>query len=204
MLRNRFGQEITINESDAFVVIDMNKDMSEKDGALFIRGIEGEVGPDELIDNILEIDRLPFGYRVAVSAMYEEGHIEFETYPKHCILGSPGQAWPEKLTVFHDKADCILVKGTEEGIISMPVYAARFFFDFIRKLRKQGIKRIFCSGLAYTHCVSEAAIAFSNQGFEVYVIRNAARSVPPPNGDAVITKKKLELYGVGEIFIDSP
>jgi len=202
MLKDKFGKDLVIGRGDALAIIDMNKDLSQEGGALFIRGIKGEVTPEELIDNLVKINTFAFGYRVAVSAMYEEGHFEFEIYPKHCLEGTSGQEWPEKLLHFHDNADCLLVKGTEPGVICTPIYTCKFFFDLVRKLRERGITRIFCGGLSYTDCLGEAAIAFSVQGFEVYVVRNAARSVPPPRRDAEKMKSKLILYDVKEAYLD--
>lgn len=191
----RFG----IGPRDAFLVIDLNEDMLFESGKLFVRGLPDEPGPEELIRLILWIDQFPFGFKLAVSEMHPPGHIESRIYGEHSVKDTPGQEWPPEFRRLLKKADFRLMKGMEKEIISIPLYTSRDFFRLIPLLRRREIKRIFCAGIAYDYCLGESAIALALQGFEVFVIRDATRSVPPPNGDAAKMKKKLELYGVREI-----
>jgi nicotinamidase/pyrazinamidase len=186
---------ITIGNEDALILIDLNNDFIFPDGKLFVRGTRKEPSPEKLIEKIIKINLLPFGYRVKITAGYHAGHIEHQKFGEHAVIGTLGQDWPEELNRLF-AYDFELIKGKEEGVICSPVYTSRDYFDLIRNLRKQGIKRVFCAGLAYDHCLGESAIAFDLQDFEVFVVRDAVRSV----GDPSAMKRKFELYDVNEIF----
>lgn len=43
-----------------------------------------------------------------------------------------------------------------------------------------GVRRVFVDGLAYTHCVGWTALGLAARGFEVYLTKDATRSVPIP------------------------
>lgn len=188
-----------VNKGDAFLVIDMNQDLLYPAGRLFAGGIPGEPGPEELVERIVLLNSLPFGYRIMVSENHQPGHFEFDHYPVHAIENSAGQKWPDQLSGLYDRANFRLVKGTEEGLMSGPLYASADFFLMIRSLRYAGINRIFLAGLAYDQCLGEAAIVLSHQRFEAVIIRDAARSVPPPRGKAEIMEQILRLYGIKEV-----
>jgi nicotinamidase/pyrazinamidase len=190
---------ILVGPHDAFMVVDMNQDMLFENGKLFVRGLPGEPSPQELVRLILELDRLPFIFTFVVSDMHPPGHIESKIYREHANEGTPGQEWPAELKEMYAQADFRLIKGMEKDIVSVPLYTSQDFFRLIPLLRKYVIKRIFCAGIAYDYCLGESAIALSQQHFPVFVIRDACRSVPPPNGEADTMKKKLKLYGVTEI-----
>jgi nicotinamidase/pyrazinamidase len=190
---------IVVGPNDAFLVIDMNSDFLNPTGKLFVRGITGEPGPEELVKRILWLNNLPFGYRIMVSEMHSPDHLEFIHYPIHAIKDTGGQRWPEELLEMYDKADFRLVKGMEPEIMSAPIYAGKDFFQLIRSLRAADIKRIFIAGLAYDQCLGEAAIALSHQHFEAIIVRNATRSVPPPRGRVETMKQILRLYGIKEV-----
>lgn len=199
MTRKKTKSGFAVGSRDAFMVVDMNQDMLLESGKLFVRGLPDEIGPQKLIRLVLRINRLPFGFRFVVSEMHPPGHIESKIYREHALKGTPGQQWPDELKELYEKADFRLTKGMEKDIISVPLYTSKGFFRLIPLLRKRGIERIFSAGIAYDHCLGESAIALALQGFQVFVIRDAARSVPPPNGDAEKMKKKLELYDIVEI-----
>jgi nicotinamidase/pyrazinamidase len=198
-MKSKNAGRLNIGPNDAFMVIDLNKDALLESGKLFVRGLPGEIAPQELISLVLKINQLPFGFRFVVSDMHPPGHIEAKIYREHAVKGTSGQEWPEELKELYDSADFRLVKGMEKELVSVPLYTGKDFFLLIPLLRKSGIKRIFSAGIAYDFCLGESAIALSLQHFEVFVIRDAAPSVPPPNGSSDTMKKKLELYHVAEI-----
>jgi nicotinamidase-related amidase len=200
MKRKKDEGRFSIGPGDAFMVVDMNKDMLFENGKLFVRGLPGEPSPQELVRLILEIDRLPFIFTFVVSDMHPPGHIESRIYREHSVKGTSGQEWPDELKELFERADFHLIKGMERELISVPLYTSRDFFRLIPLLRQRGIERIFSAGIAYDHCLGESAIALALQGFKVFVIRDATRSVPPPHGKAESMEKKLKLYKVKEIF----
>lgn len=193
-------KKIVINNQDALVIIDGQNDFIEEDGALYVAGVDGELPNEEIIARIKEIFQLPFGYKTASKDKHLDRHIEHEIYGRHCARYTKGQLSHKKLRHLYQNADDVLEKGMHPAIISYSVATSPDFPDHIEIIRQKKIKRIFIVGWAFTHCVGESAIDYARQGFDVYVIRDLCRSVPPPHGDPETMIKKLELYGVKLIY----
>lgn len=189
-----------IGISDALIVIDGQFDFVDPAGALYVAGNLLEESNDEVIRNILKLAALPYGYRATTEDDHPPGHIESTIFPPHCVHMTTGQLYINPLRTLYNNADKNIPKGGDADVIAYSVATSDHFPAHISALRQRGIKRIFVVGWAYTHCVGESAIAYASQGFEVFVVRDATRSVPAPYGDADKMQKKLELYGVKEIF----
>lgn len=72
---------------------------------------------------------------------------------------------------------------------------------FAEQLKERELRRIFVDGLAFTHCVGWTALDLAAEGFEVYVIIDATRSVPIPGlHDAMLAQ--LAAAGVHVITSD--
>lgn len=190
---------IKIGISDALVVVDGQRDFAGPHGALYVIGTNGETSNYQVIQNILSLAALPYGYRATTEDKHPIGHIESTIFPEHCVEGTIGQRYIPQLQTLYGNCDANIVKGENSNIITYSVATSRSFADHIARLRRLGIKRVFVVGWAYTHCVGESAIAYASQGFETFVVRDATRSVPPPYGDPDAMKQKLTLYAVKEI-----
>jgi len=201
--RNDMGNSIKINQQDAFVLIDGQNDFIRKDGALYVAGVKGELANEEMIRKIVALFRRPFGHRTASKDKHpNKRHIEYGIYGKHCAKDTLGQQAHDDLRYIYCAIDDELEKGMRLALISHSAAFSPKFGKHIAALRQKKIKRIFLAGWAFTHCVGESAIAYAIQGFEVYVVRNLCRSVPPPYGNPQLMKRKLKDYGVKLINSD--
>lgn len=191
---------IVIGGTDALIVVDMQNDFARPTGALYVAGVPGEVSDEQLVANILYLSNKPFGSRITTEDCHPENHIEASIFQAHCVQGTKGQDYVSELENLYVEAGSNVYKGVEAALIAYSVATSGDFAGHISDLRSWGFKRIFVVGLAYTHCVGESAIAYASQGFEVYVVRDATRSVPPEHGgNPEVMKQKLALYGVKEI-----
>ncbi|MBY4897489.1 bifunctional nicotinamidase/pyrazinamidase [Cupriavidus sp. AU9028] len=99
-------------------------------------------------------------------------------WPSHCVQGEPGAALHAQLEVPH--ARLLLRKGHHRAVDS---YSA--FVEADRKTRtglagylhEQGVRRVFCVGLATDYCVAWSALDARAAGFEAAVIEDACRAI---------------------------
>lgn len=192
-------EKIVIDKNTALIVIDAQVDFIDPKGKLYVSGIHGEPDNETIIAGIRALNQKPFGYRAATRDDHPEGHVEFSIFGPHCVQLSEGAEFAVPLREMMRYMNARLIKGSNPAVISYSVATAPDFGAHIAQLRKYDIKRILLCGWAYTHCVGESAIAYICQNFEVCLVRDLTRSVPPPYGDPAGMKKKLELYGVKEI-----
>lgn len=195
-------KQIVINQDDALAVIDGQIDFVLPSGALYVSGIDGECGHEEVVANILNLHKKGFGFRFTTEDSHPEGSIEFSIYPPHCVTGTEGQKYVKQLQEIYELSDVNIIKGDDSHLIAYSVGTSSQFSTLVASLRRKGVSRVFVTGWAYTHCAGESAIAFAVQGFETYLLRDASRSVAPPYGDALLMKKKLELYGIKEVAVE--
>lgn len=192
---------IRIDPTDALVVIDMQNDFGEKNGALYVSGAPGEVSMEEVIHHCVELTKQPFGLKEGSCDEHCPNHVEEKIFGPHVLKGTHGAEPLAEMKDYYEALGAkVLVKGGEWAMISHAVSTSPKWAAQLALLRRVGIKRVFLCGIAYTHCVGDSAIAYAQQGFEVYVVRDATRSVAPPYGDPELMRKKLELFGVTEIL----
>jgi nicotinamidase/pyrazinamidase len=99
-------------------------------------------------------------------------------WPDHCVQGTPGAAIHKDIDIPH--AQLVIRKGYRKDVDS---YSA--FREADRKtttglagyLKARGLSRIFVTGLATDFCVAWTAMDGRSEGFEVYVIEDAARGI---------------------------
>lgn len=135
--------------------------------------------------------RAPFE---VITAPYGEQRL----WPDHCVQDTHGAAFHADLIVV-DQQDLILQKGTNKRLDS---YSAFFENDrhteprfedgqgFAEKLYAKNIKSVVFSGLAFDYCVGWNAYDASLEGFKVYVVKDATRSIAPDT-EAAMTAKLL-------------
>ncbi|HBM45969.1 MAG: hypothetical protein UT05_C0001G0054 [Parcubacteria group bacterium GW2011_GWF2_38_76] len=191
---------LIIGQEDLLVIIDAQNDFILEDGKLYVKGVPGESSNEVIVAGIKEVCK-KFKRHVTTEDKHGTNHIEFGIFGEHCVVSTPGQKYITELLPVYDTADENIKKGNDSSIISYSIATSSQFSSHVRRLRFAEIRRIFLVGWAYTHCVGESAISYACQGFEVYVIEDLTRSVPPPYGDIEKMKKKLELYGVKEVFL---
>jgi nicotinamidase/pyrazinamidase len=99
-------------------------------------------------------------------------------WPAHCVVGTSGAEFHADLTVLD--SDIIVSKGVLERVDSYSGFGSSLEVTELHKiLSENGIKRVFCVGLAYDYCVGSTAIDAAIRGYETFLIRDATRSVAP-------------------------
>ena len=101
-------------------------------------------------------------------------------WPEHCVAGSKGAAFAEKLNAV--EADLILRKGTcaERDSYSAFLEADRHTRTGLAGwLTERGIRKVVICGLAADYCVSWTALDAVAAGFEVYVVTDGIRAISP-------------------------
>jgi len=169
---------------NALIVIDMQNDFVRKIGALYVPGAEEIIF---VIQGLLEKARdtgLPI---VFTTDWHEENDAEFhaESWPVHCVKGSKGAEIINGLSV----GDAFVVKQSGHD---------KFLGTGLKKfLGGSGVKRLFFTGVATEYCVKDTVLAARDHGFEVFVARDAIRSVDYRDGLAAL--REMEEKGVSVV-----
>ncbi|MCL2008295.1 MAG: nicotinamidase [Treponema sp.] len=182
----------------ALIIVDVQND--------FCPG--GALGVESGDDVILPLNRLSFkfaengGRVIATQDWHPRGHISFETWPEHCVMGSRGAEFHEKLDL--KPVNLIIRKGFRPELDS---YSA--FFENDRKtstglagfLKSLSIDQVLIGGLATDYCVLYTALDAATLGLKTIVLKDAVRGVGIPEGSIEKALKQLEEAGV--LLIDS-
>lgn len=117
-------------------------------------------------------------------------------WPDHCVQGSEGAQFHEDFNV--DAAQLIIRKGFRPHIDS---YSAFYENDrttptgLTGYLRERGIDTLYVGGLATDFCVKWSALDGRKEGFDVYVIEDAARGIDQ-DGSLAQAWKEMNEAGV--------
>jgi nicotinamidase/pyrazinamidase len=216
----KFQDEISINKSDALLIIDMQYDFLPG-GALPVEG------GDEIIDKINKIAtsfKEKHNLVVLTQDWHPQDHMSFASnhsgkepgdeyssegigpvlWPDHCVQATKGATFHEDLETSAAKA--IIRKGTNPEVDS---YSA--FKDNMEEeetglkgyLNNLGIERIFLCGLALDYCVYYTAIDGIDFGFDVSLIMDATKGIDDPEGSISNALKDMEEKGVQFVKADS-
>ncbi len=189
------------SEKRGLTVVDMQNTFGPG-GTLEVQGIPQEVPREVQIANIVELWHKHFERRAATrDAHPKEGHIEFDIFGPHAVDGTEDAEYPKRIRYMWEHADDRLEKGRDPAIIAYSAETSPNWAPHIAALRQDGITQVYVVGDAYTHCVGATALAYANQGFKTFVVRDATRSVPAPYGDPENMRQRLELAGVHEVSL---
>lgn len=193
-----------IGSEDAYIFIDGNFDFVDPEGALFVAGLPHEVSVEQFIANSLKLFDLPFRFRACSYDSHPPGHIEHRVLGiVHCLPGTKGEKYHPRLMKIYDQSDMRLPKGMDIEVMSFSIMLSPMFHYLVAQLRMLGIKRIFIAGLALNYCVIAAAVALAEQGFEIFIVRDATRSVPHPYGEEEsYIKKRMEGYRIKTVYMN--
>ncbi len=177
-------------DDEAILVIDVQNDFCPG-GALAVAGGDEIVAPI----NAMVPD---FAVRVFTQDWHPADHLSFAAqhggknpfsvtdmpygpqvlWPDHCIIGSEGAAFHERLNT--RPADLIIRKGFRREIDS---YSAFFENDqttptgLVGYLRSRGVEAVTLVGLATDFCVNYSAVDAARLGFQVTVIESLCRAI---------------------------
>jgi len=188
-------------DTDALIVIDMQRDFAHPTGSLYVKDGETLVEPimnmcSRFRHTFFTQDNHPRGHLSFASA--HDGKKPFETielhghtqvlWPDHCVVGTKGNDIMAGLSdwFFLGNAKAIIRKGMTFNVDSYSAFRENFGPDgkrattgFAGMLRELGIKRTFFVGLARDFCVRYSAEDAIAEGFEAYIIDDLTKSVNP-------------------------
>ncbi|HEX3550005.1 MAG TPA: isochorismatase family protein [Candidatus Elarobacter sp.] len=178
---------LTIRPDDALVIVDVQHDFLPG-GALGVA--EGE--------RIFEaIDRLAprFARVYATRDWHPADHSSYAQYggpwPVHCVAGSHGAAFDERLDLEH--VDVVVDKGTDRETDGYSGFAAT---TLDADLREHRVRRVFVCGLATDYCVKATALDAKAAGYDVVVLEDAAAAVNVNAGDEAAALDELRAAGI--------
>jgi nicotinamidase/pyrazinamidase len=198
----------TINGNDVLIVVDVQNDFCPGGALAVPRG-------DEIVPIV---NRLAARFRhvVLTQDWHPLGHFSFASshpgkkpyatiaapygpqvlWPDHCVQGTPGAALHQGLQIPH--AALALRKGMAPTIDS---YSAFYENDhktptgLIGYLRERRLTRVFLAGLAFDFCVRYSAEDAKREGFAVFVVEDACRSIDV-DGSVAATRSSLAALGI--------
>lgn len=100
------------------------------------------------------------------------------TWPPHCIAGSHGAAFPDRLDLPADAT--IISKATRRD---RDAYSAFTGTELEQKLHEAGVKRLIVGGLATDYCVLNSVRDALALGFAVLLLLDGIRAVDVKPGD---------------------
>lgn len=165
-----------------FVDVDTQRDFLDPDGALYVPGSTA------IRPNLARLTAWARDHGVpilATACAHHPGDPEFQTFPPHCLVGTPGQgrvaetAWPGSVVL--EPGDPIpagpvphlTLPKTEYDVFSRP--------DLPALLAAYGRDRprFVVYGVATDYCVRCAVMGLLEHGHEVAVVADAVRAVDP-------------------------
>ena len=132
-----------------------------------------------------DVTELPYGIQVL--------------WPDHCVQGSPGAAFSDKLDL--PMVQLVIRKGFHPHVDS---YSAFLEADKTTRtglagyLAERGIKRCFVAGLATDFCVAWTAMDATKAGFETFMIEDASRGIDTM-GSLAASIRGMDAAGVKRI-----
>lgn len=136
--------------------------------------------------------------------------ISIPIWPAHCVQGTPGAELIPELD--QSRLDEIIDKGRDKQVEMFSAFADAFgnkastaaSFDLSGFLREKGIGQVFVVGLAGDYCVRCTALDACKEGFEVFVIDEAVKSIDSGADGWESVKAELQAMGVQVISINGP
>ena len=131
-------------------------------------------------------------------------------WPPHCVQGTQGVEIIPQLHV--SKIDIILNKGRDKRLETFSGFADVFGLqdseaidlNLARALRTKGITHVFTVGLAGDYCVKCTALDACKEGFEVFVVQEAVKSIQSGESGWGEARRQMEEKGIHIVAFDGP
>ncbi|GAB2512206.1 isochorismatase family protein [Corynebacterium atrinae] len=114
-----------------------------------------------------------------------------DSWPVHCVAGSPGAELHEAL--HNTLIDALFRKGAYSAAYSGFEGAAEGGEGLAQWLRQRGVDKLDVVGIATDHCVRATVLDGLDEGFEVRVLTDLCAAVDKQRGDAAFA----EMVGSG-------
>ena len=172
--------------SDALLVVDIQNDFCEG-GAL------GVAGGTAVAENVAALLAGSHGYRYVVAtrdmhidpgAHFSETPDFVDTWPVHCVQGSPGARLREEMRDAH--FDAIFDKGAYEAAYSGFEGSDSAGTSLAEWLRGHDVSSVDIVGIATDHCVRATAEDALKEGFMTSVLADLTAAVDPERGKGAL------------------
>ena len=178
-----------------------------KNAALFIVDVQNDFLPGGALavphgDEVIEpINKLQERFKVVLASKDWHPAVtkHFEKWPPHCIRGTHGAKFPESLNI--SSIQKVFLKGTGVSDDGYSAFEATND-DLEGYLKIRGISKLYVVGLATDYCVLATAIKAAENGFEVFVVKDAVRAVNLHPGDEDKAFEKMKQNGVHIISLE--
>jgi len=176
-----------LSRGDALIVVDVQNDFCPG-GALAVPGGD-EVVP--VINTWIDAARQGGAVIVASRDWHPADHVSFENqggpWPPHCIGETSGAAFRPDLAL--PVQTWIVSKGKTADADD---YSAFDRTGLSRRLKAEGVVRVWVGGLALDVCVRRTVLDAIDEGFETHLVVEACRAIEtePGDGDAAIDEIK--------------
>ncbi len=172
-----------------------------KNSALFIVDVQNDflLGGALAVprgDEVIEpINRLQEKFEVVLASKdWHPAHTKhFEKWPPHCIRGTHGAKFPDTLNI--SSIQKVFLKGTGESDDGYSAFEATNE-DLESYLKIRGISKLYVVGLATDYCVLATAVKAAENGFEVFVVKEAVRAVNLQPGDEEKAFEQMKKKGI--------
>jgi nicotinamidase/pyrazinamidase len=179
----------------ALLVVDVQNDFCSG-GALAVPG------SDEVIDalNAYLGDAAARGFPVYASRdWHPEATAHFARFggewPEHCVAGSEGACFPERLRL---PADSVIVsKGDRPDEAGYSAFEGHTDDGtlLLNHLRARGIRHVYIGGLATDYCVVQSVVDALSAGLEVTVLADAVAGIDVAAGDSARAVEAMRRRG---------
>jgi len=192
---------MAVFDRPCLVDIDTQVDFVLPSGALYVPGAEELIPIWRQLTEFGEVNRLPM---IASVDCHGSNDPEFEEYPPHCVVGTPGQA--KIAETLAAKYQSIPNDERETTVdFDVQVILEKQAIDVFTNVRAEEILgSVPCTtfavyGVTTEHCVRAAVLGLRRCGHRVHVLSDAVKPLDPAAGERALA----EMANAGASFIHS-
>jgi len=180
--------EYSFENHDALIVVDVQNDFCPG-GMLAVPDGDAVVPVINACIRQAQAAGIPI---IASRDWHPQRHVSFEAqggpWPEHCVQDSAGAAFREDLDLPGDT-----VKVSKGVRLDKDQYSAFDDTGLGEFLRRDGVQRVWVTGLAQDVCVHATVMSAREEGFDVVLVENATRAIDNASGRRTLE----EMRGAG-------
>lgn len=215
--------ENTLEKKAALILVDVQEDFCEPNGALAVKGGRG-LAP--VWDKLLASDK--FVCKVATHDWHPTDHISFASqhqgaqaftsqhtiqnpqnktetqtttlWPDHCVVETNGAKLIPEIEQQH--LTSLIFKGQDKRVECYSAFGPPFRnpvmagSDLDSILKGSSVEDVWVVGLAYDYCVKHTALDAAEHGYRTYVLEGATKAVDPSEESIQAVREELRKAGV--------